>query len=185
MGSLRALSGPHRLLAIISPTLLNFTQYSAKGPRSVKKNPHQNELGAMDPISLGLGIAPLCLAALKGGSVLKKKTKALRHHGRVISRLRKKLNSQYDIFRDESQLLLQQAGVDETLAISLLDDLSHNHWDSEELESQLRKYLGRKYVDIKHTGEQINKQIEEIDEELSKLEDPSSDVERNKASSLP
>jgi len=127
----------------------------------------------MDPVSLGLGIAPLCLAALKTGSVLRKKAKALQHHGSAIIRFRKRLKSQDDIFRDQSQLLLQQAGVQGSLAVSLLDDLEHHGWDSAELETCLRKYLGPKYSNVQRASERIQKQINEFDQELSKLEDVS------------
>lgn len=128
----------------------------------------------MDPLSLGLGIAPLCLTALKAGSVLRRKAKALQHHGSAIIRFRKRLKSQDDIFRDQSQLLLQQAGVEESLAVSLLDDLEHHGWDSADLETCLRKYLGPKYSNVRRASERIQKQINEFDEELSKLEDSDS-----------
>jgi hypothetical protein len=128
----------------------------------------------MDPISLGLGIAPLCIAALKGAKHTKSKIKLLRHHDREISRFRKRLKTQVSIFRDESQLLLLDAGVDRNLAAEMLEDFSHEQWVDQGLERQIQAFLDTKYPEVKQVTEQIRDQITHFDIELSNLEEPES-----------
>ncbi|KAK3374678.1 hypothetical protein B0H63DRAFT_562713 [Podospora didyma] len=125
----------------------------------------------MDPISLGLGIAPLCLAALTGTKCVKKKLKLFRHHHQELSGFRKRLTTLASLFRDECRLLPQDAGIDCALAEGMLEDLSHRFWTSPDLEEQLQDHLGRKYIEVKDTSEQINEQMTLFDKELSVLEE--------------
>ncbi len=124
----------------------------------------------MDPVSLALGIAPLCVGALKGAKLAKSKIKLLKHHDTELSRFRKKFRTQVSIFRDESQLLLHNAAVDPDLAAVMLDDYNHEHWASADLDDQIRHFLGKKHAEVKQVAEQICDQIAKFDHELSKLE---------------
>ncbi len=45
----------------------------------------------MDPLSITLGVAPLCLTAIGGAKFVIANLKILRHRDREVSRLRKKL----------------------------------------------------------------------------------------------
>ncbi|KAK4153806.1 hypothetical protein C8A00DRAFT_15004 [Chaetomidium leptoderma] len=137
----------------------------------------------MDPVSLALGIAPLCLGALKGAKHAKSKIKLLKHHAREVSRFRKRLKTQMSIFRDESQLLLQDAGVERDLAAELLEDYSHDYWAGADLEDQIRSFLGKKYIEVKQTTEHIQAQVTQFDIDLSALEEPDDSSSRGKVSS--
>jgi hypothetical protein len=136
----------------------------------------------MDPVSLALGIAPLCLGALKGAKHAKSKIKLLKHHGREVSRLRKRLRTQMSIFRDESQLLLHDAGIDHDLAAEMFDDYSHHYWAGADLDDQIRGFLGKKYLELKQATEHIHEQVAKFDEELSRLEDSDESPSRGKVS---
>ncbi|KAH6640131.1 hypothetical protein F5144DRAFT_609192 [Chaetomium tenue] len=124
----------------------------------------------MDPVSLALGIAPLCLGALKGAKHAKSKIKLLKHHDREVSRFRKRLRTQMSIFRDESQLLIQDAGIGPDLAAEMLEDHSHEHWTSPDLEFQIQKFIGKRYPDLKEVTEQVHTQVATFDRDLSALE---------------
>ncbi|KAK4119060.1 hypothetical protein N657DRAFT_320617 [Parathielavia appendiculata] len=125
----------------------------------------------MDPISLSLGIAPLAIAALKGAKHTKSKVKQIKHHKGEISRFRKRFKTQVSIFRDESQLLLQDAGVDRDMAADMVQDYSHSQWTRPALECQIRAFLDKKYPEVKQVTEEIRDQIANFDKELSNLED--------------
>ncbi len=138
----------------------------------------------MDPVSLALGIAPLCVGALKGAKHAKSKIKLLKHHHREVSRFRKKFRTQVSIFQDESQLLLQNAGVDPDLAAVMVDDYNHEDWSGDDLDAQIRHFLGKRYSEVKQVAEQIHDQIAKFDHDLSKLEADPDEVSRNSEVSL-
>jgi len=139
----------------------------------------------MDPVSLSLGIAPLCLGALKGAKRARSKIKLMKNHNREVARFRKRLRTQMSIFRDESELLLRDAGVETRLAADMLDDYDHGSWQGEDLDAQLGSFLGRKYGDIKQVAEEIRDQVAEFDDDLSKLENPDEPSGRGKVSLAP
>lgn len=139
----------------------------------------------MDPVSLALGIAPLCIGALKGAKHAKSKIKLLKHHSREVSRLRKRLKTQMSIFRDESQLLLQDAGVDPNFAAEMMADYSHHFWTGAGLEEQIRSFVDKRYPEMKQVTEEIHGQVDNIDAELSKLEDSGETSNRGKVSLCP
>jgi hypothetical protein len=126
----------------------------------------------MDPVSLALGIAPLCLGALKGAKHAKSKIKLLRCHDRELSRFRKRLRTQMSIFRDESQLLVQDAGINPDLAAEMLENHYHEHWTSPDLEFHIQKFLGKKYLDLKEATELVHTQVTAFEQGLSSLERP-------------
>ncbi|KAM0420358.1 hypothetical protein ACHAPT_011900 [Fusarium lateritium] len=74
-----------------------------------------------DPVSLALGIAPLCLSAISGAKLARKKLRLLRHYDKEMCRLGKRLKTQILIFLGESQLLLQEVSDDATVEDKLED----------------------------------------------------------------
>ncbi|KAK4144172.1 uncharacterized protein C8A04DRAFT_28074 [Dichotomopilus funicola] len=135
----------------------------------------------MDPVSLGLGIAPLCISALKGAKHTKSKIKLLRHHSREISRFRKKLRIQVSIFRDDSQLLLQDAGIDPDLAAEMLENDNHEEWQGPAVESRIQEFLGRKYDEVQRVTADVCQHIKDLDAELSNLEDTARSTDSSKS----
>lgn len=93
---------------------------------------------------LALAILPLCFSAVKGIIIAKKKLKILRHNQKEIKRLRKKFNSQTDIFLDECQLLFQEF-LSPQEAEALIDDENNPEWTSPALGEKVKIYLGRRY----------------------------------------
>ena len=127
----------------------------------------------MDPVSISLGVAPLCLVALKGARALKHEIKGLRGHRDQLSRFRKRFETQMTIFRDESELLLKEAGVDFEMVEDMVDDFTHEDWNSEEVEHRIKGFLGRRYEEFKTISQEIVEQVRAFHEELSVLEDDS------------
>jgi hypothetical protein len=136
----------------------------------------------MDPVSLALGIAPLCLGALKGAKHAKSKIKLLRYHDRELSRFRKRLRTQMSIFQDESQLLVQDAGINPDLAAEMLENHYHEHWTSPDLELHIQKFLGKKYLDLKEVTELVHTQVTAFEQGLSSLERPDQPPSNGKVS---
>lgn len=89
------------------------------------------------------------------------------------------------IFLDESQLLLQHAGVDADLAAELLGNYGHEQWAEPALECQIQAFLDRKYLEVKQVTEEIYNQITEFGEELSNLEGSTETSSRGKVSTGP
>ncbi|KAK4097772.1 hypothetical protein N658DRAFT_261043 [Parathielavia hyrcaniae] len=123
-----------------------------------------------DPISLGLGIAPLVIAALKGAKHTKSKIKLVKHHRKELSRVRRRFRTQVSIFRDGCQLLLRHAGVPPDVAAQMVEDDCHDHWARQDLECQIHAFLERKYLDVQQATEEIRDQITNLDDKLSGLE---------------
>ncbi|KAK4443481.1 hypothetical protein QBC34DRAFT_498984 [Podospora aff. communis PSN243] len=124
----------------------------------------------MDPVSIALGVAPLCVAALKGVSKLKEKFRHLRSIGADVKRYRRRLDIQRTIFLGECQLLLREAGLGTTLADKMFHNLDHEHWTSNALDVTLRLHLGERYAAIRDSSEDIGNEIEELDQALRELE---------------
>ncbi|KAK8060008.1 hypothetical protein PG996_009938 [Apiospora saccharicola] len=115
---------------------------------------------------LALAILPLCIGAIKGIAVARKKLKVLKHHDNETKRLQKKFRSQSAVFLDEMQLLLQDVvGRDEAQA--LVDDTTNTSWNSEELQAQLKEYMGRKYEDFQETVAEIRDCTTALNEKLN------------------
>ncbi|KAI1500656.1 hypothetical protein F5X99DRAFT_385548 [Biscogniauxia marginata] len=114
---------------------------------------------------LALAILPLCLTAIKGIGVAKKKLKILRHHDSEMKRLRKKFTAQIDIFLDECQLLFQEF-LDPKEAESIIENTTHPRWNESQLDEQLREYLGRKYGAFSEAVAEIKDYITTLSEEL-------------------
>ncbi|KAK4097714.1 hypothetical protein N658DRAFT_265360 [Parathielavia hyrcaniae] len=135
-----------------------------------------------DPISLGLGITPLVIAALKGAKHTKSKIRLVQHHKKELSRVRKRFTTQLSNFRDECQLLLQDARVLPDIAAQMVDDDSHDHWAGDDLECQIRDSLGRKYLEVQEVTKEIRDQITKMDEELSVFDRSAESSETSKVS---
>jgi len=125
---------------------------------------------------LALAIAPLCFTAVKGISFVRQKLKILRHHDGEIKRLRKKFIAQTDIFLDECQLLLQEF-LDAREAELLVESPTDVKWNSPQLESQIKAFLGRKYGAFRETVSDICSHMTLLYENLNaNIEDPSREV---------
>jgi len=123
----------------------------------------------MDPLSITLGVAPLCVVAFKGSRRLREKIKLIRDHEGEVRRLRTKLKTQISVFRDELQLLLQAAGVESSIAAAMLRDYSHEQWTAKSTERCIENHLDQKYCDIREASERIGDQIGKIEEHLGRL----------------
>ncbi|KAI1143644.1 hypothetical protein F5Y05DRAFT_2035 [Hypoxylon sp. FL0543] len=134
----------------------------------------------MDPVSLTLGIAPLCLTAIKGLTRLSSKLKVFRHHRKEIRRIRKKLRIQQDWFRDEWHLLLLQI-IDAHLAGAMMGDPNHPQWQAKEFEADLKSYLGSKYDPFHETIDEVRKSISELLEKLSYFAPPDTAIPLHKS----
>lgn len=127
-------------------------------------------IGNMDPVSITLGVAPLCVAGLKGLKRLKEKIKLIHDYEGEIRRFRTKFKTQVSILRDESQLLLQDTGVPRGLAAKMIHDYSHERWMAEDLEQSIKDYLGEKYTEVKEVNKHIGGEIGKIERHLGRLE---------------
>ncbi|KAK0617560.1 hypothetical protein B0T14DRAFT_272868 [Immersiella caudata] len=124
----------------------------------------------MDPVSIALGVAPLCVAALKGASKLKEKIKLLRSAGVDVKRYRTRLETQRTIFLGDCELLLRESGVETRLAADMIHNFDHEHWTSTALEHALQLHLGERYDAVRELGEDIGSQIRNFDQPLRELE---------------
>ncbi|GAB1319997.1 hypothetical protein MFIFM68171_10207 [Madurella fahalii] len=124
----------------------------------------------MDPLSITLGVAPLCLAAFKGSRRLKEKFKLIRDFEGEISRFRTRFKTQISVFRDESQLLLQDAGIGYLLAARMLRDFSHAEWTAGIVEQKIQQHMGQKYIEAKEATERIGNHIADIESLFGRLD---------------
>ncbi|KAI0138654.1 hypothetical protein F4776DRAFT_619341 [Hypoxylon sp. NC0597] len=120
----------------------------------------------MDPVSLALGIAPLCISAIKGLTLLASKLKLFRHHCKEIKQIRKKLKIQGGWFRDELHLLLLKV-VDAQVVTAMMDDHDHPQWRDKEFEAKMKSHLGDKYDSFQETVDEVRETIEDLLDKLS------------------
>ncbi|GAP85045.1 hypothetical protein SAMD00023353_3900910 [Rosellinia necatrix] len=129
-----------------------------------------------DPISLGLGIAPLALSAIKIIKATRSKLKVLRSHDKVLQRLRRSFKTQSHVFLDECHLLLQEI-VNPDDVVFMLEDEESELWADPDLDQKIKRYLGRKYESIEETLGEIRRQIQALDKRLNyTLQDTDRDV---------
>ncbi|KAI1135850.1 hypothetical protein F5Y05DRAFT_163246 [Hypoxylon sp. FL0543] len=114
---------------------------------------------------LALAIVPLCIGAIKGAVVVRKKMKVFCHSDRVFKRLRKRFTTQTSIFLDECQLLLQEI-LDPNEAQAMMESLEHPGWNSKHVDTQIKDFLGRRYEDFMETVEEIKDHIQSLDVSL-------------------
>jgi hypothetical protein len=124
----------------------------------------------MDPVSIALGVAPLCVAALKGARKLKAKVGQLGSNGADVKRYRKRLETQRTLFLGDCELLLRESGLETTLAAEMIRDSDHEHWNSKALEESLQLHLGDRYDAVRGSSEDVGSEIEELDQALVELE---------------
>ncbi|KAK6219295.1 hypothetical protein LQW54_002283 [Pestalotiopsis sp. IQ-011] len=120
----------------------------------------------MDPLSLFLGIAPLCISAIKGIKAAKSTLKTLRHSKSELKRIRKKFTKETHIFLDECHLLLQEI-IDPDDVVFMIEEPDNRLWSSSELDEQIKAYLGRRHDDFKDVMQDIHDNIISLDGELS------------------
>lgn len=102
----------------------------------------------------------------QGIGVARKKLKILKQRDSETKRLQKKFRAQSAVFLDEMQLLLQDVvGRDDAQA--LVDDTTDTRWNSEELQAQLKEYMGRKYEDLQETVAETRNCITALNEKLN------------------
>ncbi|KAK7962789.1 uncharacterized protein PG986_003614 [Apiospora aurea] len=128
-----------------------------------------------DPVSLALGIAPLCLTAIKGFTLARSTIRLLRHHKRELKRLKTAFVTQTHIFLDECHLLLQEV-IDPDDVIFMIEDTENDLWNTPGLDTKIQGYLGRKHSDVKEVIADINEQVQELDESLHKTSNASGRV---------
>ncbi|KAK6859523.1 hypothetical protein PG995_003159 [Apiospora arundinis] len=125
-----------------------------------------------DPISLALGIAPLCLTAIKGFTIARSKFHLLRHHKRELKRLKTTFVTQTHIFLDECHLLLQEV-IDPDDVVFMIEDTESALWEAPELDQKIKLYLGRKHDDIQEVIADIKEQVQDLGNDLNKTSDES------------
>ncbi|KAK8051671.1 hypothetical protein PG993_003056 [Apiospora rasikravindrae] len=131
---------------------------------------------------LALAILPLCIGTIKGIAVARKRLKVLKHHDSEAKRLQKKFRSQSTVFLDEMQLLLQDV-VGRDQAQALIEDTTDTRWSSEELQGQLKEYLGRRYEDFQEAVAEVRDCTTALNEKLNTgMEDATSPEVKIKAS---
>ncbi|ETS76402.1 hypothetical protein PFICI_11789 [Pestalotiopsis fici W106-1] len=120
----------------------------------------------MDPVSLILGITPLCISAIKGIKAAKATLKTLRHSKSELKRIRKKFTKETHVFLDECHLLLQEI-VDPADVVFMIEEPDNPLWSSAQLDEQIKTYLGRRHDDFKDVMQDIHDIIMSLDKELS------------------
>ncbi|KAI0140403.1 hypothetical protein BJ166DRAFT_542961 [Pestalotiopsis sp. NC0098] len=120
----------------------------------------------MDPVSLFLGIAPLCISAIKGIKAAKSTLKTLRHSKSELKRIRKKFTKETHIFLDECHLLLQEI-IDPDDVVFMIEEPDNRLWSSDQLDEQIKAYLGRRHDDFEDVMQDIHDNIISLDKELS------------------
>lgn len=125
-----------------------------------------------DPISLALGIAPLCLTAIKGFAIARSKFHLLRHHKRELKRLKTTFVTQTHIFHDECHLLLQEV-IDPDDVVFMIEDTESALWETPELDQKIKVYLGRKHDDVQEVIADIKEQVQDLGNDLNKTSDES------------
>ncbi|KAK7949034.1 uncharacterized protein PG986_009920 [Apiospora aurea] len=118
---------------------------------------------------LGLAIAPLCIGAIKGTCVVLKRLKVLRHRNEEIKRLQKKFRTQTDNFLDECESFFQELLDDGDLAEELVKDEHHPLWDTVQLKTQVKDFLGRRAGRLEEIMQDIQGYISELDESLNAI----------------
>lgn len=114
---------------------------------------------------LGLAIVPLCLAAIKGSSVLGRKLPSVFRHSREIKRLRKKLKIETEIFKDECEFLLGEL-IEPMEAEAMVMDADHFMWTSEELDMKMKGHMRRRYPEICAVAQDIKGHIASLDADI-------------------
>jgi hypothetical protein len=120
----------------------------------------------MDPASLGLGILPLLVGAIKSYSSLREKLDVFRHYSRELRRMRQRLDLERRLFLNETRLLVLTAVEDHSLLTQMLDDPENPEWYSKTTESAFREVLVDSYDEYVDAINSICETIQEIQTEL-------------------
>ncbi|KAI1213157.1 uncharacterized protein F4807DRAFT_413087 [Annulohypoxylon truncatum] len=128
-----------------------------------------------DPLSLALGIAPLCVTAIGILIQLSSKIKLLRRHGKEIEQIRKKFEIQRGYFLDEIHLLLLNI-LDRRIVSAMIRDQKHPIWQDKGLEKSLRSYLGHKYDRFQEILNEARETMEDLLVKISTFTQPETAV---------
>jgi len=132
----------------------------------------------MDPVSLTLGVLPICFSAIQGFVTLKATLKILRGHGREVKRLRKKLCIQTLCFKDELHLILLKVLPPQGTR-ALLDEKAPSESHTQAIEKLLMEYLGpEKYELFKEIATEADDAITKIEHKLAIYAAPGEKVRR-------
>ncbi|OTA79297.1 hypothetical protein M434DRAFT_38355 [Hypoxylon sp. CO27-5] len=134
----------------------------------------------MDPVSLALGIAPLCISAIGCLTLLSSKLKVFRHHSKEIKQIRKKLKIQGGWFRDEIYLLLLQV-VDAQVVATMMENHDHPRWKDREFEARMKSHMGSNYDLFQETIDEVREIIEDLLHKLSCFVPPETAVPLSKS----
>ncbi|KAI1410546.1 hypothetical protein F5Y13DRAFT_202020 [Hypoxylon sp. FL1857] len=133
-----------------------------------------------DPVSLVLGIAPLCIVVIKGISILLSKLKLFLHHRKEVIKIWKKLKIRGEGFRMELKWLLLDV-IEPRAAISMIENLDHPQWQTEELDAEVRAYLGCSYDSFQETLDEVRETIDDLLGKLSSFATPKTAVPLSKS----
>lgn len=93
---------------LVKTNRLLSTTTNLNDPEKTCLDEHCSDSRDLTMAELALAIVPLCIGAIKGADIIRKRLKILRHHNNEIKRLRTKFTTQNNVFLDECQLLLQE-----------------------------------------------------------------------------
>jgi len=130
-----------------------------------------------DPLSIALGVLPICLSALQGLSVLRAKIKLLRQYGRHVSSFRNRLDAQSGYFEDEVQFILREV-VEAKTAWSMMGDKAQAKWTAPDIEILLEKHFGNRYQRFKVAVQEVVTTTQQLDLELARFSAPDEQVIR-------
>ncbi|KAI1096619.1 hypothetical protein F5B19DRAFT_153271 [Rostrohypoxylon terebratum] len=119
-----------------------------------------------DPISLALGVVPLCITAIGISCQLSSKIKLLRHYQKEIGHIRMKLKIQQELFLDQIELILLKI-LDERTVLDMIRDQTHPQWQVSSLEEKIKSYLGSRYDRFEEALKEATTAIESILKKIS------------------
>lgn len=123
-------------------------------------------VGAMEPVSLTLGIVPILGGSVKLYKSAHSKLKIARHFSREVDRIRRQFDRQKQFFLNEMRLLLRLVLDDESLIQEMVDDGAHEKWQSPFLNRALRDRLGDNCSVLEEVAEDVTKTINDAEEGL-------------------
>lgn len=126
----------------------------------------------MDPVSIAFTVLPLLAGAVKAYTSVRKKCRVIRHFSRELQRLQGKLDRQYQIFVNESHLLVRTALVNDDAIEQMLNNPLDSHWHNTDLETALKEFLSNSYDAYLGIVDEVCTTIEGLEDGLSKYELP-------------
>jgi hypothetical protein len=152
-----------------------FAQPPFSSPLESSRRPRPSDLvlrskrvsvGAMEPVSLALGIVPILGGSLKLYKSAHSKLKTARHFSREVDRIRRQFERQKQFFLNEIRLLLQLVLDDESLVQEMVNDGAHDKWHSIRLDTSLRNRLAENCTVLEEIAEDVTNAINDAEAEL-------------------